>query len=374
MTTSWTQVSSELARSANEKRIPFSLSFELTARCNQQCKMCYVCKPAHDRSAKEKELSALQWLTLAKEARDAGLFWVTLTGGEIFLREDFKEIYSGILELGLMVQIFTNGTLITPEMVKWLKTMPPYKISITLYGANSETCRQITGYKESYQRTVGVIDSLLEAGIPTEVKTTVVRANMHEFDQMCDFAIQRRVMLGVVNYISPRREGMAGDPVGSRLIPEERIIYENKMNEHNAKMFKQSSETTVKVTDSVAEGEMTKLRLNADRRDANDAFDCTAGKSSAWITWDGRLTPCGLMSEPCAYPLETGFLKAWRSIKDECMKVPMCSECSTCKYIAFCERCPARLFTETGFCDKPAPYLCDIAKLRYAQAIQDNRG
>ena len=355
MATTWTQVSSQLANSANEKRIPFTLAFELTARCNQQCKMCYLCKSPNDRSAKEKELSASQWLALAKEARDAGLFWVTLTGGEVFLREDFKEIYSGILEMGLMVQILTNGTLITPEIIKWLKTMPPYKVGITLYGANSETCMQITGYKESYERTVGVIDALLEAGIATQVKTTVVRGNMHEFDQMCDFVIKRGIAIGLVNYISPRREGLISDPVGCRLSPEERIDYETKVNEHNLKMIERSQETTVKIADSVAEEDLPIGRLNADRPDPNDPFDCNAGKSSAWITWDGRLIPCGLMSEPVAYPLETGFLEAWEKIKYECLRIPMCSECSTCKYIAYCERCPARLLTETGSFNKPAP-------------------
>lgn len=364
MALTWNKLFSQLLANAQEKRLPFSLSFELTARCNQQCKMCYVCLPPNDQQAKSRELSAAQWLRLAEEARNAGLLIVTLTGGEVFLREDFAEIYEGLMNLGLMVQIFTNGTMITGKIVEWLKKIPPFKISITLYGASRETCTKITGYADSYDRTVQAIDSLLAAGIRTEIKTTVVKGNMYEIDRLSDFARQRELMLGVVNYISPRREGSNSNPIGNRLSPEELVRYELHLQKHNEQLEMQTKENKIILTDSVAEETIQKVKPDSIVIDSNDAFTCSAGKSSAWVTWDGRLVPCGLMNKPSAYPIKTGFSEAWEEIKQQCSLIPVCKECSACEYRSFCERCPARLLNETGVYNKPAPYLCAVANKR----------
>ncbi|MEN6461371.1 MAG: radical SAM protein [Syntrophomonas sp.] len=362
MGTTWNELCSNLAANAREKRIPLFLSFELTARCNQQCKMCYLCVPMNDQQAKNKEMPAEQWLRLAREAREAGLLMVSLTGGEVFLREDFKQIYEGIMELGLIVQILTNGTMITPQIVEWLKAIPPLKVSITLYGATKETCAKITGYPESYNRTVQAIDSLRAAGIPTEVKTTVVRANKYELDQLSEFVRKRGLMLGVVNYISPRREGLNSNPLANRLSPEELVEYEIQLQEHNKKLAMKAKESKISLSDSVSNTIPNKKRNN----DPNDPFQCSAGKSSAWVTWDGRLIPCGLMNKPLAYPLKTGFLTAWEEIKHQCSLIPANKECLTCEYKSFCEQCPARLLNETEAYNKPAPYLCAAASKRYA--------
>jgi MoaA/NifB/PqqE/SkfB family radical SAM enzyme len=218
------------------------------------------------------------------------------------------------MELGLIVQILTNGTMITPQIVEWLKAIPPLKVSITLYGATRETCAKITGYPESYNRTVQAIDSLRTAGIPTEVKTTVVQGNKYEFDQLSEFVRQRGLMLGVVNYISPRREGLNSNPVANRLTPEELVGYELHLQEHNKQLTMEAKENKFSWSDSVSEDVLpNKVRLN----ESNDPFQCSAGKSSAWVTWDGRLIPCGLMDKPFAYPIKTGFLTAWEKIKHQ---------------------------------------------------------
>ena len=70
------------------------------------------------RSLKGK--TAEEWIDLSRQARDAGVLYVLLTGGEVFLRSDFRQIYEAISEMGFSVQIYTNGTLITPEIAKWL--------------------------------------------------------------------------------------------------------------------------------------------------------------------------------------------------------------------------------------------------------------
>lgn len=370
MTLSWGELSSQLAEGAWEKRVPYSMSFELTARCNQRCKMCYICVPASDREAQARELTAAQWLQLGREARDAGLFMVTLTGGEVFLRPDFREIYHGLLDLGLVVQIYTNGTLITPKIIDWLKQVPPLRVSITLYGASKETCAKVTGYEHSYERTVNAIDALREAGIPVEIKTTIVRENMHEREVLADFALARGLRMGLVNYISPRREGDCSDPEGNRLSPQELVDYEMGVIAYTRKMAARNR-GDISFTDTASEvNPLAEDSQELKEEDSSEAFHCATGKCGGWISWDGRLLGCGVLSQPQAYPLRDGFLAAWEEIKQKCSQVPVCKECRECLYRAFCSTCPARLLSETGFYDRPAPYLCETARIRYESRNQ----
>ena len=84
----------ELHRRAAAQRQPVNGTFELTERCNLDCRMCYVRHSAGDAARRTKELSASAWLELARQAIDNGMVFLLLTGGEVFLRPDFFEIYT----------------------------------------------------------------------------------------------------------------------------------------------------------------------------------------------------------------------------------------------------------------------------------------
>lgn len=369
MSLTWSELYSTIITCARQKKELITASFELTARCNLQCKMCYVCQPANNVKVMSEELSTKQWLRLAEEARDLGLLYLTLTGGEVFLRKDFKEIYEQLTKLGLVIQIYTNGTLVSPEIVEWLSKIPPYKMSITLYGASRETYHNVTGFAQGYDKAVQAIDSLLAAGISTEVKTSVVRGNEHDFDQLSEFALQRGLVLGLVNYISPRREGDNSDPLGNRLTPSQLVQYENHMRERNRQLNKSIAFTEdpglyVDIFEEHRPLALDKTESGRQKSEHNDAFVCSAGKCGAWVTWDGRLLPCGIMSEIEEFPILHGFKAAWQDLKDKCFKIAPCKECQECEYLDFCESCPARLQNESGHFDKAAPYLCETAKLR----------
>ena len=136
----------------SENRGIFSFTIELTDRCNFKCRHCYICEDAV--SARDKELSADEILAVAKDAVKRGALWCTLTGGEPLLREDFPEIYIGLKKLGLLVTVFTNGSLITEKHIELFKTYPPYCIEITVYGMSENTYERVTGIKNSYNAVV----------------------------------------------------------------------------------------------------------------------------------------------------------------------------------------------------------------------------
>ena len=107
------------------KRKIFSFDIEITARCNNDCRHCYICLPAGDCEEKDNELSFSEISRIANEAVTLGAVWVLLTGGEPLLREDFVDIYMMLKRKGLLISVFTNASLIRREHIDLFLKYPP---------------------------------------------------------------------------------------------------------------------------------------------------------------------------------------------------------------------------------------------------------
>ena len=129
----------EMLRRAAIVRQPAHGAFELTSRCNLSCRMCYI---RHAPGDPTKELPASTWLDLARQAVANGMVFLLLTGGEVFLRRDFFEIYEPLTRMGLVLALFTNGTLITPDIAARLAQAPPSRYRD--YSLRSH-CRHLRG-------------------------------------------------------------------------------------------------------------------------------------------------------------------------------------------------------------------------------------
>ena len=112
--------------------IPVGGNFELTARCNFDCPMCYVHLSAQEVEARGKELTAQQWISIAEQARDRGMMFALLTGGEPLVRKDFFEIYGAMKEMGLMISLNSNGSTLQGENLQRLIDDPPQRINVSL--------------------------------------------------------------------------------------------------------------------------------------------------------------------------------------------------------------------------------------------------
>ena len=156
----------QLRAAAKEKSIPFKGVFELTPRCNFDCNMCYVHLKPDEIPAVGREFTTEEWISIAREAQEAGTIELTLTGGEPFVRPDFREIYEAIHDMGFLIQIFSNGYLLTEETVEWLKKRPPHTMRFTLYGASDETYEKVCGIKQGFTRVKHSVELLKKAGIP----------------------------------------------------------------------------------------------------------------------------------------------------------------------------------------------------------------
>jgi radical SAM protein with 4Fe4S-binding SPASM domain len=100
-----------------------------------------------------------------------------------------------------------------------------------------------------------------------------------------------------------------------------------------------------------------------------EGVQCRAGSTSFWMTWDGKMLPCGMMTTPVVYPLEIGFDAAWDQIRAETAKIRTPAKCVGCDYKEICGACAAVYFTETGRFDGVPQYVCD----RAAAIVEETR-
>ena len=168
---------------------PISGTFELTAGCNFNCRMCYI----HDRNAVPRangELTAEQWLQIGQQAAEAGTVFVLLTGGEPLLRGDFAEIYTGLKRLGLMVSVNTNGALLTGETAALLERNPPMRLNVSLYADSAEGYRQVCG-TDAFEQVVANIRRMKQAGTAIKLNVSFTEGNA---DRMAPLAALIRAL------------------------------------------------------------------------------------------------------------------------------------------------------------------------------------
>ena len=332
--------------------LPIGGNFELTARCNFNCPMCYVHLNQKDMAAAGKELTAAQWIELARQARDKGMMFALLTGGEPFVRKDFFEIYEAMRAMGLLISINSNGSLLSGEIRERLLENPPLRMNISLYGGCRETYRNMCG-QDVFLTVTDNIRALKEAGVDIRLNLSITPHNLRDAERIYHIAREMNVHVKASSYMYP--------PVRSR-------------NSKNARLSPEDAAKFTVVWDLLrftpeefaqrAQG--MKALAAVDTRecsaDLDEGVTCRAGYSTFWMTWDGRMLPCGMMPHPVAFPLQTGFDAAWEYIKEETRKIRLPKKCAECDKREVCAACAAVRVTETGCFEGVPEYMCRMTE------------
>ena len=360
---------SRLFMKATQMGTPLSGTFELTPRCTLDCKMCYIHNKANDLAVIEKEKPTEWWLDLAKKAQKEGMLLLLLTGGECMLRKDFEEIYLACKKMGFLVTINTNATLIDEQKIKLFKENPPQRVNITLYGMSRETYGKLCGVPEAYDRVMWAIKSLKEAGINLKINYTVTPENKDDLLSASDFADEMQIPIQTVTYLFPPLRACT-DNVGYGL---DRTA--NKCTSCE-KATRLSAEEAAKVVFNLQKHRLGDdfdkfLEYKEKNKKTPDYFDdcekegerirCRAGSTTFWVTWDGKMTPCGMMVEPVA-EIGDDFKMAWDKIRKEREEIILPPECTNCEYKANCDVCAAVTYAETGKFNGLPTYVCEKAK------------
>lgn len=353
-------LSEYMLRKATARGIPLSCGFELTPVCNFECRMCYVRKTKQEVQCSQRGLLSLeQWKEIARNARDAGVLYVLLTGGEPLGWEGFWELYDELVDMGMLVSVNTNGSMIMEETVRRFSHRRPRKVNVTLYGANDDTYRRLCGVDHVFSKVDRGIRGLQAAGINVKINCSLTPDNVPDQEAIAVYAKERNLPLSVTGYMFPpiRRDvSMVG--VNQRFTPEEAAACQLRVAQL------QSSPARYRdYLRQICEGYAEPPGLEEECIDPVDGkVRCLAGRSSFWITWDGWMTPCGMMPEPKVDIKETDFLPAWKQLLEETGKIRLSGACEKCGNRGICHPCGAIALAETGEYGKIPEYLCRMAR------------
>ena len=343
---SYAQFGERLNEKAFANRVPLSGSFELTFRCNLRCAHCYCNLPLNDKDAIEKELSTEEVFNILDQIAEAGCLWLLITGGEPLLRKDFLEIYTYAKKKGFLISLFTNGTLLTPEIADYLAEWPPHEVEISLYGVTEETYEKVTRIPGSFRRCKKGIDLLLERRIPLKLKTMAMTLNYEELPKIKEYAEGLRMKFRFDPELNSRLDH-SKSPCDFRLSPEEVV----KLDLSDEKRLKAWQEFYEKFKDF---------------RPSDNLYNCGAGISTFHIDPYGRMSVC-MMSRLQSYDLVHGsFHKGWSDFFPQLIaqKSKVDNKCGQCEFIALCNQCPGWAWVESGDLETPVEYLCQITHLR----------
>lgn len=347
-----------LFRKAGAAQIPFSGTFELSPVCNFSCKMCYVRKTAQEvRSSPRPPMTLENWLEIAKVGRDAGMLYVLLTGGEPLLWPHFWELYEQLIDMGMLVSINTNGSLIDEEAVARFRCRPPRRINLTVYGAGDETYEALCGAKHVFSRVDRAVDLLRQAQIPLKLNCSLTPQNAADLEKIVAYSKEKQLILQVADYMFPpvrRDETMVGR--NERFTPQEAAHY--RMEAYRLQFGQEAYEAWL---EKIRGGSILPPGLDESCVDPMDGkIRCRAGKSSFWITWDGWLTPCGMMTRPRIDLHGRNFMEAWLELFGVCRELQTSGICAKCPDFELCHACAAMALAETGSHSEVPLYLCQV--------------
>jgi radical SAM protein with 4Fe4S-binding SPASM domain len=349
-------------------RAVFSFDLEVTARCNSNCRHCYINLPADDQSAKHSELSLEEIGDIADQAVSMGALWCLITGGEPLLRTDFPEIYLLLKRKGLLVSVFTNATLITSDHIQLFRKYPPRDVEVTVYGVTEATYERVSRNAGSFLSFVRGLDLLLKNGISVRLKTMALHSNLHELPEIARFCREKtKDYFRFDPFLHLRFDG---DPVrngtilSERLTPEEIVNLERSDPERFESLEKRCDRLIVPAFSNTI---------------CNHLFHCGTGQGSFAVSYDGRFRLCSSLWHPdCMYDLRKGSLSdAWHGLVPKVRDMrsdtnAFLETCRVCPLINLCMWCPAHAHLETGELDAPVDYFCKVAHAR-AEALRKGR-
>ena len=325
-----------ISMKAREKGIPVGGIFELTPKCNLNCKMCYV--HLDQGQLKDKSILTIDvWKDLMHQAYETGMLSATLTGGECLTYPGFDDLFLYLHSLGCEVSVLTNGLLLDDKRVQFFKKHMPTVISVTLYGCNDDVYERVTG-KRAFSIVVKNIAKAIEAELPISI--TITPNKYLGEDIMETIKVARSLCKSIVlNFCltDPREEtGRSG-----------------QKNEIDTNLYIKALKYLYEL-DGFKATEIEEEKLppygGKSHQTSKCGLICGGGRSSFAIDWKGTMMPCVDFTMIQAYPLKDGFLNAWRKVNKEANNWPRGPECDGCADADVCNRCATNMyqFAEPG--------------------------
>ncbi len=336
-------------------RLPLEGRFDLTYRCNNNCRHCWLRLPENARE-KSNELGFSEIRRLADEARYLGCRRWSISGGEPMLRDDFPEIFTYLTEKSISYTLNTNGTLITPAIARLLKRQGVKLVA--LYGATPEVHDQITRVPGSFAALMRGISYLKEAGAGFTIQVVPMKDSFHQYERMVKLANSLNpswrvgapwLFLSASGSAARNREILA-----QRLSPAEVV----KLDPPDVSAS-ESPEPCIENATCLDQNRKTNDRLFA---------ACIANSRGFHIDPYGGISFCSFIKDPALrYDWRRGsFNEAWETFIPSLADVvrggrEYRENCGSCAMRNECRWCAAYAYLEHRRFPAPVEYLCRVA-------------
>ena len=303
---------------------------ELTNRCNERCIHCYI---PHE--LKNKILPKETVFKVLNELHEMGTLGLTLSGGEALCHPDICAILRKARELDFSINLLSNITLLTDEILECIKEVNPSLVQTSLYSMDPDEHDKITQLKGSQAKTLRNLERLIEAQVPVQVSCPTMRTNFRSYKKVLEWASAHRCK-AQTDFIMMARTDFSTDNLDERLTLEE---------------TKQLIEDML-VAD-VDYGEyIEEYKPRTDIEKLKEEPVCGVAVDNICLAANGTYYPCSGWQGLAVGTVEQSLKDVWENSPQLKMlrgiKKKSFPKCLTCADKDFCAMCLVRNFNESG--------------------------
>jgi radical SAM protein with 4Fe4S-binding SPASM domain len=331
----------EMSAKALKLNIPLSVQLDLTYRCNERCIHCYLDHDDHG------EMTTAEIKDLLDQMADAGVFYLTISGGEILMRKDFFEILEYARARTFCINLKTNGVLIREKEAQRLRELGVERIQISVYSHRPEVHDAITKMPGSFRQSIAAVRFLREQGLRVTMANVLMTQNASDYQSVKKLAEELDARFIIDPTITPMMDG------------DRSILSLNVDQAALQQVFR----------DGALVGDVEEFCAPPRGVDAEalDMLPCSAGHTACYVSPYGDVYPCVQFPLPSGNVRHTRFVDIWRDspqLKEvrsiTLREMPSCSQCT---HGATCTRCPGLAYLE-GNMRGPSSQDCEKSYAR----------
>ncbi len=332
----------QMTEKALKLNVPLSVQLDLTYRCNERCVHCYLDHDDHG------EMTTAEIKHLLKEMADAGVFILTLSGGEIFLRKDFFELLEYARRtLMFCVKLKTNAMLIREREAARIRDLGVESVQISIYSHRPEVHDAITLVPGSLKRSLDAVRFLKSQGLRVIIANVLMTQNMQDYPAVRALAAELGVDCTLDPTITPMMDG-------------DRSVLSLGVDQTALRQVFRDASLVGDVEEFCA------ISTNPDE-DALENLPCSAGHTSCYVSPYGDVFPCVQFPLPTGNVRKQRFIDIWRhsdAMNDvRSIRVKDLTTCTSCSHVSSCSRCPGLAFLE-GNMRGPSSQDCERSYAR----------
>jgi radical SAM protein with 4Fe4S-binding SPASM domain len=314
----------EMSARAQKLNIPLSVQLDLTYRCNERCVHCYLDHDDHG------EMTTDEIKHLLDEMADAGVFILTLSGGEIFLRKDFFDILEHARRLMFCVKLKSNAVLVREREAARLRDLNIESIQVSIYSHRPEVHDAITLIPGSLKRSLDAIRFLKSQGLKVIIANVLMTQNMQDYSGVRALAKELGVECTLDPTVTPMMDGNRSTVdlgVGHSVLHQ---------------VFRDTS--------LVGDIDEFCAIPPAAGEDELESTPCSAGHTACYVSPYGDVFPCVQFPLPTGNVRKQRFIDIWRHSDQmsevRSIRLKDLTTCTSCTHVSNCTRCPGLAFME----------------------------